>query len=115
MNKIMNPFRKIRNLLICFYKMIANTVEDILFFKIKLWLICIKGIRNATHVFKIHKMRFLKFYFDTYYLRIYKYFPSILMKIKTLRIQAFILKIVYIISNLNNHLCFSSTLVESSW
>ena len=60
MNEILNPFKKISNFLICFYKMIADTVKDILFLEMKLWLICIKGIHNTIHVFKICKMRSLK-------------------------------------------------------
>ena len=31
MNEIINPFKKISNFLICFYKMIADIVKDILF------------------------------------------------------------------------------------
>ena len=47
MNEIINPFKKIKNFLICFYKMIAYTVKGYIVFIDEIMINCMKGIHNT--------------------------------------------------------------------
>ena len=105
MNEIINPFKKIRNFLICFYKMIAYTVKGYIVSRDEIMINLYE--RHSQYMF----FKSVRWGFWIWH----KLSQNIqIMKIKTLSIQVFIVKIIYITSNLNNHLCFLSTLIESS-